>query len=162
MFKLRAAALAVALISGSAVVAAAQQGAAPAPNAAARHGRGEEGFGRRLFRGITLTDQQKASVKQIHTKYRDQFKTLRESMRPAMQDARAARQRGDTAAARAAWQKTAATREQMRSVREQELAEVRGVLTADQQKVFDQNVSQMQARAREHGGARGRRAERGS
>jgi Spy/CpxP family protein refolding chaperone len=159
MLTFRAAALALTLLGGSAVAAAAQQAATPpTPDAAPKYGRVRERMGGRLFRGITLTADQKASIKQIHDRYRDQFRSLRESARPAMQEARAARQRGDTAAAKAAWQKTAATREQLRSLRQREMADVRGVLTAEQQKQFDQNVAQMETRAREH---RGRRGERG-
>ena len=155
MSKFRAAALAVALLVGGAVAASAQQPGTPAPDGPARHGRMREGFGRRLFRGITLTAAQQVSIKQIRGQYADQAKPLRESMRPAMQEARAARQRGDTAAAKAAWDKTAGTREQLRSLRQREMAEVRGVLTADQQKVFDQNVEEMRSRMRERMGDRG-------
>jgi periplasmic protein CpxP/Spy len=161
MLTLRAAALAIALLGGSVVAASAQQPSAPSPDASARPGRAHGGMGRRLFRGITLTAAQKASINQIHDKYRDQAKPLRESMRPAMQDARAARQRGDTAGVKAAWQKTADAREQLRSLRQREMAEVRGLLTAEQQTQFDRNVAQMESRARERQadhGKRGRRA----
>src|SRR3954467_14162050 len=66
-----------------------------------RQGEGERGMRRRgpggeLIKGITLTADQKAKLKNLRKaeKPNDEFKK-------AMENARAARQRGDTAAARA-------------------------------------------------------------
>lgn len=153
MFRIRPVAFALALTAGAATVAAAQtteqstrteQAAKPRPH---RGHRAE----RRLFKGITLTSAQKAQVRAIHKKFAEQNKPLFQSMKPAMQEARAARQKGDTAAARAAWQKTAAQREQLRALRQNEVSEVRAVLTADQQKQFDQNVAAVKARMQQRG-----------
>jgi len=112
---------------------------------------------RGAFRGLTLTDAQKTQMKAIHQKYAAQSKPLMESMRPAMTDARAARQRGDTAAARAAFARTADTRAKFEALRQQERNEVRGILTADQQKAFDANL----ANRKEHGRGRGKGLKKG-
>ncbi|NUR20365.1 MAG: hypothetical protein HOQ12_12600, partial [Gemmatimonadaceae bacterium] len=79
---------------------------------------------------------------------------IRDANKPAMEEARAARERGDTTAARAAFEKG---RTQFEALREQELNEVRGVLTADQQKTFDANLQRMKSHQGQHGkrGARG-------
>src|SRR5829696_6382663 len=72
-----------------------------------RRGAGRVGHGGQgragLFRGITLSDAEKARVKEIHAKYSTEAKTLREALRPAMQDLRTARQKRDSAAVKAAW-----------------------------------------------------------
>lgn len=114
--------------------------------------RGQMGPGRAVLRGVKPTDAQKAQIKAIHQKYQAQFKSIHEAMKPAIDEAKAARQRGDTAAARAAFAKTADSRQQAQALRAQEIAEVRAVLTPDQQKTFDANVAQMKARGeRGHG-----------
>jgi len=110
------------------------------------HDREAMGPGRSALRGVKPTDAQKAQIKAIHEKYQPQFKSLREAMKPAMDEAKAARQRGDTAAVRAAFAKTASTREQAQALRAQETAEIRAILTPDQQKTFDANVAQMKSR----------------
>src|SRR3954469_18826335 len=95
----------IAIISLLAVgsVAQAQTAAPGAPQARQQRGaRTERGRGR-LLRGITLTDAEKARVKEIRQKYQTESKTLRESLRPAMQDMRAARVKHDTVAMKAAW-----------------------------------------------------------
>jgi hypothetical protein len=69
-----------------------------------------------------------------------------------MKEAREARQRGDTATARA---KMEQVRTEMSRQREQHLAALRGILTADQQKLFDPTVGGGMERAAA-GGAHGR------
>jgi Spy/CpxP family protein refolding chaperone len=114
------------------------------------HGREAMGPGRSALRGVKPTDAQKAQIKAINEKYQPQFKSFRDAMKPAMDEAKAARQRGDTAAARAAFAKTESTRTQAQALRAQESAEIRAVLTPDQQKTFDANVAKMKTRG-EHG-----------
>jgi Spy/CpxP family protein refolding chaperone len=135
-----------------------------------RGGRGMNGGGpgRAMLRGISLTDAQKERLRAIDRKYRSEGQAARAAMRPAMEEGRAARQRGDSATARRAWQGTDAQRRQMAALQERRLAEVRGVLTAEQQQRFDANRSEMQARMRERGaggrdghGRGGRRGGRG-
>jgi Spy/CpxP family protein refolding chaperone len=162
--------LALVLVAG---VAGAQQ---PSPRADRPHagemrgGRGMNGGGpgRAMLRGISLTDAQKERLRAIDQKYRSEGQAARAAMRPAMEEGRAARQRGDSATARRAWQGTDAQRRQMAALQERRLAEVRGVLTAEQQQRFDANRSEMQARMRERGaggrdghGRGGRRGGRG-
>jgi len=122
------------------------------------HGREAMGPGRSALRGVKPTDAQKAQIKAIHEKYQSQFKSFRESMKPAMDEAKAARQRGDTAGVRAAFAKTASTRQQAQALRAQETAEIRAILTADQQKTFDANVAKMKARGDHAKKGHGRRA----
>ena len=110
MKDIRTAIAAIALVVGGAVVAAAQQPAqTPSPRAhrgeaqdSTRHF-GRRGFGpgapqKQLFKGITLSDAEKTNIKNVHTKYEAQMKSLREQFKPQMQAARQARQRGDTTA----------------------------------------------------------------
>ena len=164
------AALAMMTVLGA--VAQAQSTTTPAPRQGVarvhsdstwKRGRGQagkrmgDGGMRGAFRGLNLTDAQKSQMKTIHQKYAPQFKPLMESMRPAMTDARSARQRGDTAAARAAFARTADTRARLEALRLQERNEVRGILTADQQKAFDSNV----ANRKEHGRGRGKGLKQG-
>jgi Spy/CpxP family protein refolding chaperone len=122
--------------------------------------RGEMGPGRALFRGIELTAQQKEQMRAIAGKYQTQTKSLRESTRPAMEEARAARQRGDTVAARKAWERTTAQRQQMVALQERQMTELRGILTADQQRTFDANRTAVKARMDERRAEGGRQGGR--
>jgi Spy/CpxP family protein refolding chaperone len=130
-----------------------------------RGGRGRAG----LLRGITLSDAEKTQMKAIRTKYRAEAKSLRESMRPAMQDLRAARQKRDSAAVKTAWERTAGDRQKLQALMQRERAEVRSALTPEHQKVFDANAKSLEQRRAEwskngkgerHGRA-GRRGNRG-
>ena len=161
MKKIQSTIVALALVAAAGAVANAQSTVAPQSGAnSARvqhdstfkgrrgHARGEKrGEMRGDFRKLNLSDAQKAQMKAIHQKYQPQAKPLIESMRPAMDNARAARQRGDTAAARAAIAGTADARNKLLALREQERAEVRAILTPEQQKTFDANA----ASRKEHG-----------
>jgi len=66
----------------------------------------------------------------------------------AMKEAREARERGDTTAARAKMQQV---RTQMERRREQHIATLRTILNADQQKQLDANVAAMKERGAEGG-----------
>ena len=109
-----------------------------------------------LFRGIDLTQAQRDQMKTVNEKYRTQFKTLHESLKPEMQAVREARQRGDTAAARAAWDRTSAAREKARALNEQQRGEIRALLTAEQRQVFDKNALEMKEKMEKHRERRGR------
>ena len=104
------------------------------------------GGGRALFRGIALTDAEKASVKTIREKYEGQFKTLREASKPQREEMKAARQRGDSAAVKAIWDKGADERAKMKSLAEQMNGELRAALTPEHRAQFDANVTQMKDR----------------
>lgn len=115
-------------------------------------GHGGRGPGHAAMRGVKPTEAQRAQIRAIHEKYKPQFESLRATMKPAMDEAKAARQRGDTAAARAAFAKTAASREQAQVLRTQEHAEIRAILTPAQQQTFDANVAREKNRDRMHDG----------
>ncbi|MGI8547073.1 MAG: Spy/CpxP family protein refolding chaperone [Gemmatimonadaceae bacterium] len=87
----------------------------------------------RMMAELKLTDAQKAQVKAVHAKYEPQVKAERDRLRPQMEAARAAHVKGDTAN-RADWR---AAMEPMRKIHMQEQAEVRAVLTPEQQTKFD-------------------------
>lgn len=122
-------------------------------------GRGEMHRGRGAMRGVKPTDAQRTQIRAIHEKYKPQFESLRATMKPAIDEAKAARQRGDTAAARAAFAKTATSRQQAQALRGQEQGEIRAILTPAQQQAFDANIAREKSRGdgmREGRGRRGR------
>jgi len=154
MSHIRTALAAAMLVAGSAVVAAAQQPTAPAPQA---HGqRMRQGFGPgmrgQLFKGITLSDADKANVKAVQAKYAPQMKALRAQFKPQMEAARQARQRGDTAALRTMWQNSAPQREQTKKLLDAERNDLRGALTPENQVKFDANVKQFSQHAAQRAG----------
>lgn len=94
--------------------------------ARAQGGGGGQGRGMQaLMNGITLTDKQKASVDSITQAFRAQMPPMQQGTPP-----------------------DSATRAKMGEVRQKQYAAVRGVLTADQQKVFDKNLEDMRNRPR--------------
>ena len=172
MTKIRSTILALALVAAAGSVAQAQN--APTDRArversqrsdsakkqmrSARQMRGKRPQGINVaLRGIQLTDAQRTQVTAIQTKYRDQFKVMRDSAKPAPNVARDAKQSRDTVAERAAFSRMQALRARMEQLQAQQRSEIRAVLTAEQQKTFDQNVTEMQARG-ERRGRRGGRA----
>ena len=158
MNRIRTAALALVLTVGAGTVVSAQSTTSDRPKheraEKGRHeGRGGRGMGR-LMKGVDLTDAQKAQAKQIREKYQPQFKSLREQVQPAAKEARAARQRGDSAAAKAAWDRTADSRAKLQALRQQELGEFRAILTPAQRTTFDANVAKAKTRMEERGAKR--------
>jgi Spy/CpxP family protein refolding chaperone len=147
MRKTRVIGFAIAAILTAGTIAQAQT-ATPQPRQN-RHamGRGANGEGRGgLLRGVKLSDAEKARLKEIHAKYNTESKTLRESLRPAMQEARAARQKGDSAAVKAAWNRTAGDRQKLQALMTRERAEIRTALSAEHQTTFDANVTKLEQR----------------
>lgn len=127
--------------------------------------RGERGHMRQagmrgIFHGIDLTQAQRDQIKTVNEKYRAQFKTIRESLKPDLKAAHDARQRGDTVAARAAFERTKTVRDQMEALMQQQRTEVRALLTAEQQKTFDSNIAQMKERMERRGGDRAEKGRR--
>ena len=114
-----------------------------------------------LLKGITLTEGQRAQIAQLRKTQREQVASKREANKAEFDKVREARQRGDTAAVRAAM---AQRRTQMEQARAQHVAAVRNILTAEQRVQFDKNVTELQARAAERGQrvgeARGKRGDR--
>lgn len=115
----RIAALSIGLMLSAAAVAGAQ--------GPGRGGGGGGGFAQRrmerLLQGITLTADQKAKVDSITAKYRAQMPPFTPGTPP-----------------------DSATRAKMRSLMGNQDEEIRALLTADQQKVWDKNVTELRNR----------------
>lgn len=125
MKAIRIATLAAALCVGMTSVAAAQ-GAPPQGQ-----GQGERRDGRMggmLLKDINLTDAQKAQVKTIREKYLPQQMELRKT-------AQATGGPPDEA-----------TRSKMMELQNKQAADIRAILTADQQATFDKNLAEMKSR----------------
>jgi Spy/CpxP family protein refolding chaperone len=91
---------------------------------------------------VQLSTAEKSKLKEIHAGYRTQTQSLRESLKPAMQEARVARQKGDTAAMRTVLERTKGDREKLRSLMDRQKADLRAALSPEHQKQFDANVKQ--------------------
>jgi hypothetical protein len=167
MFNMKYALTGALLLVGSATLASAQQPTATPTDSQAVHamrGRGGRGMMKgarglrgQLFKGITMSDAEKANIKNVHAKYESQMKALREQFKPQMQALRDARQRGDTAALKQLWQKAAPQREQTKQLLTAERNDLRAALTPANQATFDANVAaiQKQATGRAKYGAKG-------
>jgi Skp family chaperone for outer membrane proteins len=118
---LRMAAVALAVTVGGASLMEAQEG---------RRG-GGRGMGGvnvpMLLEGITLTDAQQAKADSLVTKFAEQQQALRAELQGGGGDMQTAMGR-------------------MTDMRDKQLAELKAILTEDQQKVFDKNVEALQAR----------------
>lgn len=93
---------------------------------------GGRGPGRRMqmmFEGITLTPEQRARVDSIQAHYRAQMPLFTPGSPP-----------------------DSATREKIHNLFQHELDDIRTVLTADQQQIFDHNVAAMRGRRGGGGG----------
>ena len=136
MKAIRIAALGVALLAGSTAVAGAQA-ATQAPTQQGGPGGGRGGFNRTM-NGIELTEAQKAKVAEIQAKYQPELTAVRESMQGG----------GDRAAAFT----------KMQAIRDKMNPEIRAVLTAEQQAIFDKNIEERKARMQQmqQGGGAGR------
>ena len=162
--------LAAALLTlGTAAVVSAQQSTPQQPQAAAhqgKHARGAKGMnggmGRQLFKGMTLNDAEKANIKQVQAKYAPQMKAIRKQFKPQFQAARAARQKGDTAALKNLWQQSAAQRAQTAKVLEAERADLRNALSPANQVKFDANVTQLEQRMSKRAQKAGKRFRAGA
>jgi Spy/CpxP family protein refolding chaperone len=127
MKAIRIATLAAALCVGITSVAAAQ-GTEPPQQGQGQGGmRRGGGMGGLLLKDINLTDAQKAQVKTIREKYLPQQVELRKAVQA-------------TGAA-----PDDATRAKMMDLQTKQAAEIRAILTADQQATFDKNLAEMKA-----------------
>jgi Spy/CpxP family protein refolding chaperone len=157
MSKIRSVVLGLLVVAAGVGVAEAQS---PQRDGANRRHAGQRAM-RGLMRGINLTDAEKANLKAVGEKYQGQFATIRQSMRPDVEAARAARQRGDTTAARAAFARTADQRAQLRALTDRMHADARAALTAEHRSQFDTNVARMKERMAKRGNADGFGGRRG-
>jgi len=110
--------------------------------------RGPGGPNGALLKGITLTEAQKTRLEALRKEQRSEMKKNRDQFSAVMKEARDARQRGDTVAARA---KMEQVRAQMDKQRERQVASLRTILTAEQQKQLDANVAEWKERGRQSG-----------
>ena len=153
MRKTRVIAFVVASLVSTASFAGAQ--APGVPEQGGRHAMGRGMEGRRdgargaMLRGLKLSDAEKAKVKEIRSRYAVEGKAQREAMKPAMQEARALRQKGDTAGLRALWDRNKASRDQMQALELRQQADIRGALSAENQKQFDRNLQERASRRAE-------------
>jgi Spy/CpxP family protein refolding chaperone len=138
---------------GTADTARAPDGGAPAGDTsagAARPAARDSGILRRgapLFAGITLSAVQRTRIRLIQTKYADEMRSIQRRIAPQLRVLRAARRSGDTAAAQAAWERTARDRAELKAVGSKIRAEVREVLTPEQRPRFDANAAALERRA---------------
>lgn len=127
MKAIRIATLVAALCVGMTTVAAAQSTEPQKGQGDGRHGGGMGGW---LLKDINLTDAQKDQVKTIREKYLPQQMELRK-------------------AAQATGSVDDATRAKMADLQQKQAAEIRAILTADQQVVFDKNLAAMKEKMAE-------------
>jgi Spy/CpxP family protein refolding chaperone len=120
--------------------------------------RGRGGPDGLLLKGITLSEGQRTQIAQLNKTQRDAFEAKRATRQTEMEQLRAARQRGDTAALKAAMQKN---RQQMTQARAQHVAAIRNLLTAEQRVQFDQNVTALQQKEAERAQRVGKRGGKG-
>ena len=156
MSTIRTLALGALMVVGVAGVSAAQSTATPRARADSgqfRARRGPGGEGRSFGRDLNLTDAQKTQIKAIRAKYKPQNEALRAQAKPYMEAAKAARQKGDTVAARTNFEKARQV-EQGATFRAQEQAEIRAVLTPEQQAKWDAH-QKAAADRRAQGGKKG-------
>jgi len=155
MIHIRSKLAALLVVGGAAVASAQQSNQQPAQRqgrVAGQHaGRGaHQGPGGRgaagLFRGITLSDAEKANIKTVHTKYAAQTKALHEQYKPQHQALRDARKSGDTATVRALLQKATDEREQTKHLLDAQRADLRAALSPANQALFDANVAKVKAK----------------
>ena len=125
---IRIATLAAALCAGITSVAAAQGTEPPQQGQGQGEMRRGGGMGGLLLKDITLTDAQKAQVKVIREKYAPLQLELRKSVQATGSPA------------------DEATRTKMMDLQSKQAAEIRAVLTADQQATFDKNLAEMKSR----------------
>lgn len=122
MKAIRIAALAVALLGATASIAAAQ--------AQPEAGRGS-GAGGMLLRDITLTEAQKAQQKVIREKYAPRLLEIRKY------------------AETTGMPSDDASRAKTLKIQSEQAAELRAILTAPQQAIFDRNLAEIKARREE-------------
>jgi len=174
MLKVRSLALGAMMVVGVAAISEAQVSSTPrtSPDGGAygrdrgdmkrggharKAGRGRGGFG--LGRDLNLTEAQRTQIAAIHKKYQPQYQSIRERARPFNEAARAARQNWDSVAFRTNTERARQVLAGGQTIRTQETAEIRNVLTAEQRTKFDarqKEMSERRAKMKSEGGRRGR------
>jgi Spy/CpxP family protein refolding chaperone len=167
MSTVRTLALGALMVFGVAAVSAAQSPTNPKaradsgyksrgarPDGKFRSGPGSGREGRGFGRDLNLTEAQKTQIKAIRQKYQPQNQALRDRAKPFMDAARTARQNGDSAAFRGNMEKARQVTQSGQSFHTQEQAEIRAILTPEQQAKFDAHAK-ASADRRAKGGEKG-------
>jgi Spy/CpxP family protein refolding chaperone len=120
-----------------------------------RHGGRQMGMRGGMFRGITLTEDQKTRVKQIHDGFQQRTESLRQELRTKRQELRQASEGGtfNEALATQKLQETAALQARLMGERFKLHQEMQSVLTPEQKTQLEQKRAEFKAR-------RGQRGER--
>jgi periplasmic protein CpxP/Spy len=124
------------------------------PEGQFRKGPGAGREGRGFGRDLNLTEAQKTQMKAIRQKYQPQNQALRDRAKPFMEAARTARQKGDSVAFRSNMEKAQQVMQSGQSFHTQEQAEIRAILTPEQQAKFDAH-QKAAAEHRANGGKKG-------
>jgi Spy/CpxP family protein refolding chaperone len=137
------------LLSAVAIVPAQQPTPVPAPAPRARahrNARPQRGkqFDEALLRGVTLSDAERTNLQAVRAKYAAQRQTLHTQLRTQAQNAKAARQRGDTSALRSI---RANLQTERQTLSQAERNDIRNALTPANQAKFDANLKRVEARA---------------
>lgn len=126
-----------------------------APHEGGRRGHGgkhgKAAFGARFAEKLALTDAQKQQIKDIHAATREQNKLFFDTAKANRNQARAARQAGDTATLNALKATLAADRARFKEIRKAEMEQVRAVLTEEQRAKFDAMKAEREARRGQRG-----------
>jgi len=167
MSTVRTLALGALMVFGVAAVSAAQSPTTPKtradsgynrrgarPDGQFRKGPGTGREGRGFGRDLNLTDAQKTQIKAIRQRYQSQNQALRDRAKPFMDAARTARKSGDSVAFRSNMEKARQVMQSGQSIRTQEQAEIRAILTPEQQAKFDAQ-QKASAERRTKGGKKG-------
>jgi Spy/CpxP family protein refolding chaperone len=123
MKAIRIAALGIALVAGSSVVASAQ--GAP-PTGAQQQGGPGRGRPNQQLKDITLSTEQQTKIEEINKKYSPEMQVIRQSMQGG----------GDRAEGM----------KKMNELRSKMSPEIRAVLTAEQAAIYDKNTADVKAR----------------
>jgi Spy/CpxP family protein refolding chaperone len=99
-----------------------------------------------MMGNLNLTADQQAKMKAIRAKYAQQMKAAREKAKPDFDAMKAARTSHDTAAMRTARTKLRADMAPSQNVMTQEMAEMRAILTPEQQQKMDSARVHMKGR----------------
>jgi Spy/CpxP family protein refolding chaperone len=126
--------VATAIAFGAPTVVAAQAGAATAQPQAASAEKRDQGIPHH-FDGITLTDEQKTKIRQLNHEYHTQINAVKVT----------SKKKDDVTGLTKPMPEQA--RKKLADLESQEMAAFRGVLTPDQQAIFDKNLAKEKADA---------------
>jgi Spy/CpxP family protein refolding chaperone len=103
--------------------------------------------GEETFEGIDLSALQRTRIRLVQERYADRVRSVQARVMPLVRESRVAWVRGDSAAAVAAWVRSAADRAALRVLGDSMRVEIREILSAEQRPRFDRNVAAELARS---------------